>query len=136
MGRCRTMPLGWAWHKSGTDATLLEPQRLGGQWNTALMDRAATRITLLGVGPPNGHANCSTVRTLAEDRVGRSPDREIPKIHMNLLRSPGFHPWTQDRQGTLNSRKPCWTLAVLAIAFDLKIARVRLRAPNGHKPPP
>ena len=78
----------------------------------------------------------NTVRPLAEDRVRRSPDPEIPKIRMSLLRSPGFHPWTQDRQGTLNSRKPCWTLAVLAIAFDLKIARVKLRAQNGQNPPP
>ena len=47
----------------------------------------------------------TTVRPLAEDRVRRSPDPEIPKIRMNLLRSPGFHPWTQDRQGTLKSMK-------------------------------
>ena len=43
--------------------------------------------------------------SLAEDRVRRSPDPEIPKIRMNLLRSPGFHPWTQDRQDTLRSKK-------------------------------
>ena len=53
---------------------------------------------------------------------------------MILLRSAGFHPWTQDHQGTLNSRKPWWMRAVLAVAFDLKIARVKLRAPNGHNP--
>ena len=77
----------------------------------------------------------ATVRRLAEDHARRSPDPEIPKIRMSFLRSPGFHPWTQDRQGTLNSRKPWWMRAVVSVAFDLKIARVKLRAPNGHNPP-
>ena len=72
----------------------------------------------------------ATVRPLAEDHARRSPDPEIPKIRMKLIRSPGFRPWTQDRQGTLNSRKPWWMRVVLAVAFGLKIARVKLRAPG------
>ena len=61
--------------------------------------------------PPLEEPQRPTVRRLAEDHARRSPDPEIAKIRMNLLRSPGFHPWTQDRRGTLKSEKiicPIW----------------------------
>ena len=65
-----------------------------------------------------------TVITGPEDRAGRSPHPETPRTRMNLLRSPGFHPWTQDRQGTLKSKKPISNFERLLRDQRPKIAKV------------
>ena len=58
-----------------------------------------------------------TVRRLAEDQARRSPDPEIPKIRMNLLRSPGFHPRIQDRQGPMGPMGPIVDLVVQRVTL-------------------